>query len=422
MIHKKPAFYVLIIIILSTITFYLFSQHWIAGEIPSACLIGDALQNWTAPINVYLNDHIQMANVFLTLYSGFGDLSVLILIILALKKSNINPVLPLFIFLFLRFVLQATVSLPHAPGLIWHDPGFPSLFSDYAMNADFYFSAYVGINILLTLELARFKMKWLTIVGVIIILFEIFASIVLRAHFTPDIYTSIMTAFFCFFYVKHLHITVNRPIMIFFILAGIVLFFSVQELIAEKFVLICGIFDFFQDLFLPLNQMISAHPHWGDAILIIMNTILDSLTVFLLMMTIIRRDIRPFLGVILFFTLRQCIQLLVSLPLPPHIIWHYPGFPSLLQTYSISNDLYFSGHTGISLLAALEMLRFRNRSLAILGISLFIFEVLAVIILQVHYTMDVYTAIITVFCIAAVSNRIAPHINDWLARLRLPRA
>jgi len=36
------------------------------------------------------------------------------------------------------------------------------------------------------------------------------------------------------------------------------------------------------------------------------------------------------------------MQAFVALPAQPSAIWHYPGFPSLLVTYSVSNDYFFT--------------------------------------------------------------------------------
>jgi hypothetical protein len=50
---------------------------------------------------------------------------------------------------------------------------------------------------------------------------------------------------------------------------------------------------------------------------------------------ILRGNVRPFLGLVIVLGLRQIMQALVALPAPPNLIWHYPGFPSLLVTYGV---------------------------------------------------------------------------------------
>jgi len=36
------------------------------------------------------------------------------------------------------------------------------------------------------------------------------------------------------------------------------------------------------------------------------------------------------------------------------MIWRHPGIPSLLVTYDVATDFFFSGHTAIAVLASIE--------------------------------------------------------------------
>ena len=53
--------------------------------------------------------------------------------------------------------------------------------------------------------------------------------------------------------------------------------------------------------------------------------------------------------------LRQISQGMCSLPKPPGVLWMDPGFPTLLVTYKVSNDFFFSGHTALAVLSAIEI-------------------------------------------------------------------
>lgn len=99
------------------------------------------------------------------------------------------------------------------------------------------------------------------------------------------------------------------------------------------------------------------------------------------------------------------------------MIWHHPGFPSILVTYGVSTDLFFSGHTAIAVLGALELFRAKRRSLMVLGIAIIVFEVSAVLVLRAHYFMDVYAGAVTAVLIAMFSARIAPQVDTWLKEL-----
>lgn len=425
---RKPAWPLLFIILVAGAFIGGLTEHMIGERVPPDCKIGDLLQAWTAPLNSYVQSYHWLGDTLIIIYSLTGDAIVLTLIACAIVQSSIRPVLPLLVFMILRQTMQLLVSFPSDPGIVWHYPGFPSLFLNYSVKGDFYFSAYVGINILGALEFGEiFKRPWLRTLNFFGAALVAFIVIVLRSHYTTDIYTSAMTAVFAYLFTEEFippvdHFLkqldkISHFLLVFLICFGIACIFTTQYFINQKPIPDCGITDLIQNLFLPFNQYLHTHEWVRHAILILMNFLLDCMFVFMFVDTIITRNIRPFLTYALFFTLRQTMQLFVSLPLPSGIIWEYPGFPSLLQNYHVSNDLYFSGHAGISLIAALEMSSFGKRWLTCLGFAIFAAEALLVIAMQIHYTMDVYTAIITVFCITDLSCHLAHPINRWLGKI-----
>jgi membrane-associated phospholipid phosphatase len=77
---------------------------------------------------------------------------------------------------------------------IWHYPGFPSLFVTYNVANDYFFSGHTGIAVFGAIELARFRRTWLTALAAIVVVFEIAAVLVLRAHYTMDVFTGIVAA------------------------------------------------------------------------------------------------------------------------------------------------------------------------------------------------------------------------------------
>jgi hypothetical protein len=93
--------------------------------------------------------------------------------------------------------------------------------------------------------------------------------------------------------------------------------------------------------------------------------------------------------------LRQITQALVSLPAPPNAIWHYPRFPSLLVTYGVAHDYFFSGIGRSQSWAATEVACLSRRWLTGLAVFVVVFESLTVLLLRAHYTMDVFTGIVT---------------------------
>jgi len=177
--------------------------------------------------------------------------------------------------------------------------------------------------------------------------------------------------------------------------AALVVWFWSQRLIGAKGVPGLAIGDRIHSATASANLYLHVHPLAANVLLIASSSIIDLLGVFLLARWIIAGSLRPFLGLVIVLGLRQVVQSLVALPAPPNAIWHYPGFPSLLVTYGVSNDYFFSGHTAIAVLGVTEIARLGRRWLTTLGLLIALFEVATVLILRAHYTMDVFTGMVT---------------------------
>jgi len=176
---------------------------------------------------------------------------------------------------------------------------------------------------------------------------------------------------------------------------ALVVWFWSQKLIGAKGIPDLAIGDRIHNATASANLYLHLHPFAANVLLIVSSSIIDLLGVFLLARWIFGGALRPFLGLVIVLGLRQVVQWLVALPAPPNAIWHYPGFPSLLVTYGVSNDYFFSGHTAIAVLGVTEITRFGKRWLIAIGVLIAIFEVATVLILRAHYTMDVFTGIVT---------------------------
>ena len=135
----------------------------------------------------------------------------------------------------------------------------------------------------------------------------------------------------------------------------------------------------------------------------------------LLGMAIFGPSLGPFVAMVILFAFRQLCQNLVSLPPPPGVIWRDPGFPALLGTYGVSNDLFFSGHTALAVLGAIEAFHLAPPWLGWLAIAIAGLEAGVVIVLRAHYTLDVITGALAAWAAATLANVISPLIDHWLA-------
>jgi hypothetical protein len=193
------------------------------------------------------------------------------------------------------------------------------------------------------------------------------------------------------------------------------LWFWTQSLIGGRTAPATGIGDALHNLTAGLNSYFSLHPRAADALLMVSSGLIDAIGFFLLARWLFGESIRPFLGLFSLMALRQVMQALCALPAPPNMIWHYPGFPSLLVTYHVANDFFFSGHTAIAVFGALEISRLRLKWLTVAAVLIVAVEVATVLVLRAHYTMDVFTGIVAALWVSKMSESIAPRLDRLIS-------
>jgi hypothetical protein len=202
------------------------------------------------------------------------------------------------------------------------------------------------------------------------------------------------------------------------LLTAIVLaiWFWTQSLIGAKTAPATGVGDLLHSATANWNAYFARTPAAANFLLISSSAIIDALGLFLLARWLFGGTIRPFFGLLVLMALRQVMQAICSLPAPPNIIWHNPGFPSLLVTYGVANDFFFSGHTAIAVFGAIELSRLQKKWLTAIAMLIVIFEIVTVLVLRAHYTLDIFTGLLAALWVANMSTRVAPRIDQLLAR------
>ncbi len=198
--------------------------------------------------------------------------------------------------------------------------------------------------------------------------------------------------------------------------AALGIWFYSQSLLGARPSPTAGVGDGLHRLTAPLNSYFGAHANAANVLLIVSSGLIDLLALFLLLRWLFGESVRPFLGLFLLMVTRQIVQAFCALPAPPNMIWHYPGFPSLLVTYSVAGDFFFSGHTAIAVFAATEVARLKNNWLTAFAILVAIFEVAAVIVLRAHYTIDVFTGLVVALLVASTVDRLSTPIDRFVEK------
>ncbi len=165
----------------------------------------------------------------------------------------------------------------------------------------------------------------------------------------------------------------------------------------------------------PLNRLLHQRPRWADGLLILSSALIDALGILILVLAVFGPSLRPLIGLLLLFGLRQLCQGVCALPPPEGMIWRSPGFPSLLVTYGTASDLFFSGHTAIAVYGCIELGAAGGPAFVAVGTVVALVEVLAVLVLRAHYTMDVFTGAVTALWVYGVASELAPRLDGLLA-------
>src|SRR5207344_1144721 len=155
-----------------------------------------------------------------------------------------------------------------------------------------------------------------------------------------------------------------------------------------------------------LHQRYFTNVAAGNRLLIASSLVIDLLGAYLLGSAIFGVSIRPYLGLVLVFALRQICQMLGPLPAPSGMVWRDPGVPAILVTYGTANDLFFSGHTAIAVYGAATLAGHWGPWGLVLGLLIALFEAGTVLVLRAHYTMDVFTGIICALWVYSLGSTI----------------
>lgn len=170
---------------------------------------------------------------------------------------------------------------------------------------------------------------------------------------------------------------------------SLVAWFLTQRMIGARVPADGAVYDHLHVMTERWNAWLNGNPRAANAILAASSLCVDAVTLFVLAYAVFGPSFSPFLGLLALFVLRQVAQASAALPVPKGIIWRDPGWPSLFVTYGVSNDLFFSGHTALAVYGAMQLAALQIPALTALGVAAAALQVVAVITLRAHWTMDV---------------------------------
>jgi hypothetical protein len=150
------------------------------------------------------------------------------------------------------------------------------------------------------------------------------------------------------------------------------------------------VIDTFQWLFLPLSYKIVEFPVYGNILLGVDSFCVDSVILFMSFYWMIHAQSHNFaITVFMFYLIRAGALNLAKFPLPDPYLFNDPGFPSIFVPYGKTNDLYYSGHIGLTTIVVLECISYKWKRFLFFAIFTFLTTGFMLIVLGVHYSNDI---------------------------------
>lgn len=162
----------------------------VAHEVPLA----DGIHVMTARLHERYATNVAAGNRLLIISSLVIDLLGLYLLCSAIFGPSIRPYLGLAMLFALRQICQVLCPLPAPAGMVWRYPGVPAVLVTYGTANDLFFSGHTAIAVYAAATLAGDWGAWGLTIGLVVALFEATTVLILRAHYTMDVFTGIVCA------------------------------------------------------------------------------------------------------------------------------------------------------------------------------------------------------------------------------------
>jgi hypothetical protein len=186
---------------------------------------------------------------------------------------------------------------------------------------------------------------------------------------------------------------------------------SSQHLLERTRLPVTGLVDHTHEWLSGINLYLNAHPAVANVVLALSSFEVDLAAVSMVAFFFVRRESRPLLGLWFILIMRQLCQTTASLPPPDGMIWHYPGFPTILVTYSTSTDFFFSGHMALAALLATELTAQRApRWKQVTAWLVTTAQAIVILSMRFHYVTDVVAGLLA----AVVATQLAGAAGRWL--------
>jgi hypothetical protein len=184
-------------IVVAGIAAWFWTQAVLAKRVPKVAHeapLTDGIHLLTARLHRRYATNVAAGNRLLASSSLVIDLLGVYLLGSAIFGATFRPFIGLAMVFALRQVCQMLCPLPAPEGMVWRYPGVPAVLVTYGTTNDLFFSGHTAIAVYGAATLAGHWGAAGLVIGLLIALFEAGTVLVLRAHYTMDVFTGVICA------------------------------------------------------------------------------------------------------------------------------------------------------------------------------------------------------------------------------------
>ena len=179
------------------IVIWYWSQAVLAKRVPKVAYeipLTDGIHVLTARFHKRYATNVRAGNRLLIISSLVIDILGAYLMATAIFGESFRPFLGLVMVFALRQICQMLCPLPAPDGMVWRYPGIPAILVTYGTANDLFFSGHTAIAVYGAATLAGHWGPAGLALGLAIAFFEAITVLLLRAHYTMDVFTGIVCA------------------------------------------------------------------------------------------------------------------------------------------------------------------------------------------------------------------------------------
>jgi hypothetical protein len=183
--------------VVAGIAAWFWTQAVLAKRVPKVAHeapLTDGIHLLTARFHRRYATNVAAGNRLLASSSLVIDLLGVYLLGSAILGPTFRPFIGLAMVFALRQICQMLCPLPAPEGMVWRYPGVPAVLVTYGTTNDLFFSGHTAIAVYGAATLAGHWGAAGLVIGLLIALFEAGTVLVLRAHYTMDVFTGVICA------------------------------------------------------------------------------------------------------------------------------------------------------------------------------------------------------------------------------------